>query len=486
MKTSTKPRSISVAFITLGCAKNEVDSEKMRAAVLAQGWLLTDQSEQADCLVINTCAFITEATEEAITTILEASEWPSVLNKTCRIIVAGCLPSRYPDQLASELPEVAAWLPVAEESQLVQTIVGLFGDASTATVSDIHAKPSMSSDKEFQASSDLAFPLDQRILAHPDLVICPDQKLLVSSGPVLSTTLRVPASRLPWAYLKIAEGCSRRCAFCTIPDIRGPFVSMPLAEILVEADQLVEAGARELVLIAQDTGLWHEGQLGLPDLLELLANRFADVWLRVMYLQPSAVSDRLLEIMAAHPNICNYLDIPLQHAASQVLKQMNRSGSGKEFLSLIARIRQTLDNVVLRTTLIAGFPGETRTEARELERFVEAAQFDYVGVFVYSAEAGTPAGERMDQVPLRTRRARAQRLRDLADTISLERWQQRVGQTVEVLVCEQEDGQPVGRSQAQAPEVDGIIRLNRGQPGQRLTAIIEESWLYEFSARVLG
>ncbi|MDR0459129.1 MAG: 30S ribosomal protein S12 methylthiotransferase RimO, partial [Coriobacteriales bacterium] len=475
MMTSTEPRPISVAFITLGCAKNEVDSEKMRAAVLAQGWLLTDQAEQADCLVINTCAFITEATEEAITVILEASEWPSVLNKTCRIIVAGCLPSRYPDQLASELPEVAAWLPVAAESQLVQTIVDLFSDASNATVSDSQAELGTYPESELLASQAepvldpesklLAHPAEpviypeSELLARPDPVVSPGQKLHASSSPVLSTALRVPARRLPWAYLKIAEGCSRRCAFCTIPDIRGPFVSMPLAEILVEADQLVEAGARELVLIAQDTGLWHEGQLGLPDLLELLANRYTDVWLRVMYLQPSAVSDYLLEVMAAHPNICNYLDIPLQHAASRVLKQMNRSGSGEDFLSLIARIRQTLDNVVLRTTLIAGFPGETRAEARELERFVEAAQFDYVGVFVYSAEAGTPAGERPDQVPLRTRRARAQRLRDLADTISLERWQQRVGQTVEVLVCEQEDGQPVGRSQAQAPEVDGIIRL---------------------------
>jgi ribosomal protein S12 methylthiotransferase len=434
---------IQVAFITLGCAKNEVDSEKMMALIQTAGWRLTEDPAQADCLVINTCAFITEAIEEAISTILEAAELPNIASGQCKLVVCGCLPSRYGHSLSPELPEIAAFIPVLEEHSIVSTISSLFATEPTLEAAN--------------------------------------QDSLLKAAP---TPRRIALRQAPWAYLKIAEGCSRHCSFCTVPTIRGPYQSTPLAELLLEAEELVSAGARELILIAQDTGLWHDGQFGLPDLLEQLASRYPDVWLRIMYMQPNGVSDQLLQTMAKHPNICNYLDIPLQHAAARVLAEMNRSGSREEFLSLLQKIREVLPDVTLRTTMIAGFPSETRQEAKLSESFLKAAQFDYVGVFIYSQEKGTPAGERFDQVPLRTRRARAQRLRDLSDCIGYQRAEARIGKVLEVLVCEMEDDQPVGRSQGQAPEVDSLVYLDSGQPGQRLTVCIEGSFCYDNDGRV--
>ncbi|MDR2957119.1 MAG: 30S ribosomal protein S12 methylthiotransferase RimO [Coriobacteriales bacterium] len=437
-------KPLRVAFVTLGCAKNEVDSDKMRAALAASGFDFVDKPGLADCLVINTCAFITEATEESIAAILEAAELPEVINGQCKLVVAGCLPSRYADNLDGNLPEVVAFVPVGDEAGIAKIIAGLF-DGYT-----IEAAPTTTMHKTQQSSR-----------------------------------LRLPAAQNPWAYLKIAEGCSRHCSFCTIPKIRGPYTSYPIDVLLAESDELIANGARELVLIAQDTGLWHDGELGLPELLSLLAERYPDVWLRMMYLEPSGVTDKLLNVMAEHANICKYLDIPLQHANQKVLQNMNRSGSGDEFLLLTKKIRDKMPDVTLRTTLIAGFPGETRAEALELERFVTAAQFDYIGVFAYSQEEGTLAGERTDQVPRRTRLARAQRLRDLADAIGHQRVAARIGQTLSVLVTEYEDGRPIGRTQGQAPEVDGIVRLSQGSPGELVAARISDSLCYDLDGELI-
>jgi ribosomal protein S12 methylthiotransferase len=236
----------------------------------------------------------------------------------------------------------------------------------------------------------------------------------------------------------------------------------------------------------------------LAGLLDVLAVRFPATWFRVMYLQPQGITDDLLVVMAAHANICNYLDIPLQHASKRVLREMNRAGCGAEYLALLARIRAALPDVTLRTTVIAGFPGETRADARELERFIADAAFDYVGVFPYSQEEGTAAGKRGDQVPLRTRRARAQRLRDLADTVGFTRVATRVGDVAEVLVIErdedagegegaQESAYPLlGRTKYQAPEVDGMVHLDRGNIGELLSATMVEAYCYELDGRVTG
>ena len=439
-----------VSFVTLGCAKNEVDSDRMRARVLAAGYALTDEVDGADAVIINTCAFITEATEEAIATILEVSGIPHFGEGRGRIIVAGCMPSRYGEELVGELFEVAAFVGCAEEDGIVGVLDEVLGIE--------------------------AGPLDAR-----------------SSG-FLRTV------RDAWAYVKIADGCSRACSFCTIPLIKGRYRSVSADEIIGEVAGLVEGGVREIVLIAQDTGIWGHDlepsdatRIGdLADLLGYLAGRFADTWFRIMYLQPQGITDRLLDTMAAHDNICDYLDIPLQHANARVLKEMNRSGSGEEYLELLRRIRSKLPDVALRTTLIAGFPGETRAQAAELERFVEEAAFDYVGVFVYSQEEGTVAGARTDQVALRTRRARMQRLRDCADAIGFRRTAERVGRTEEVLITgrdEDEDTEPfglLGRTKRQAPEVDGMIHLDKGSAGELVSATMVQAYCYELDGLVLS
>lgn len=281
---------------------------------------------------------------------------------------------------------------------------------------------------------------------------------------------------------------------------------MPAAEVAAEVAELVAGGVREVVLIAQDTGIWGhdlardgaaDGDAGASDdapardasdlaaLLDLLATRFSTTWIRVMYLQPQGITDRLLSTMARHANICNYLDIPLQHASARVLREMGRKGSAQESLALLARCRAALPDVALRTTVIAGFPGEGRSEARELERFIEDAAFDYVGVFPYSQEEGTVAGQRSDQVPPRTRRARAQRLRDIADAVGIARVAARVGRSEDVLVVEDDDEEGLlGRTQRQAPEVDGMVHLDGGDIGEVVSATMSEACCYELDGRV--
>lgn len=451
----------TVSFITLGCAKNEVDSDKMRARLRAAGWAESSDPASADVVVVNTCSFITEATEEAISTILEVLDLPSFAERRAKLVVAGCLPARYGTTLEVELPEVSAFVTCADEDNIAEILKSLVED-------------------------------DRKL------------PLAMSSSPTPLRTITAP-----WAYVKIADGCDRRCSFCTIPTIRGHYRSVPSDEIFAEVAELTSSGVREIILIAQDTGLWSQKiePGNLASLLDALALRFSETWFRVMYLQPQGISDELLSVMAAHDNICNYLDIPLQHASQRVLHEMNRRGSGEEYLDLLARIRAAIPDVALRTTVIAGFPGETRAEAKELEHFLEAAAFDYVGVFPYSPEEGTPAGLRNDQVNPRTRRARAQRIRDLADALSFEKVAARIGSTHEVLITDREEDEDVeagegqagetrtssqisvsllGRTQYQAPEVDGMIHLDRGRIGDIVSATMTEAYCYELDAQVAG
>ena len=513
-----------VGFITLGCAKNEVDTDKMRARVLAAGFNLEDNPQRCDALVINTCSFITQATQEGIDTILEAAGLPHFSQGEGRIIVAGCMPARYGDQLEEGLPEVSAFIPCADEHNIVQVL--------TSVLQSLHSPAPTNTPTAASASTPTATP---------------------ASTP---TPRFLRTTQAPWAYVKIADGCSRRCSFCTIPRIKGPYRSVPAPEIMAEVDGLVAGGVREIILIAQDTGLWgydlKRSQASqaptpqptptpqdLPQLLTQLATTFPHTWFRVMYLQPQGITNALLKVMATHDNICNYLDIPLQHANQQILKDMRRSGSDQHYLKLLARIRKALPDVTLRTTLIAGYPGETRAQAAQLERFVQQAQFDYVGVFVYSQEDGTPAGERLQQVPPRTRRARAQRLRDVADQIGFQRTAQRLGMVEEVLVLGQDEdeefqtpvppaapdtpvapavlapnpsnspnqpaatytagrairdtGEPetaetytlLGRTKRQAPEVDGMVHLDKGRTGQLVSATMVDAYCYELDGKVV-
>jgi ribosomal protein S12 methylthiotransferase len=428
----------AIAFITLGCPKNEVDSDRMRAAVAGSAYTLAEDPSDADVVIVNTCSFIQDATEESVATVLEvASEWlPEREGRS--LIVAGCMPSRYAGDLAAELPEVAAFLPVAEESTLLATL--------------------------------------ERVTGVP-----------ARAGAKGSATRTVEGAS---AYLRISDGCHRSCAYCTIPSIRGPYVSTRLSDIVAEARELVALGAREIVLIGQDITAYGR-DLDVEDTLADVVRAVAALpgvdWLRLMYVQPDGVTDDLLAAIAENSNVCRYLDIPLQHASKPVLRAMKRSGDASSFLDLIARIRAALPDVVLRTTLIAGFPGETREDVRELQAFMYAARFDYVGVFAYSPEDGTTAAELPDQVPARTRRARAQRLRDIADEVGFEKAAEKVGLTVEVLVegVDEDEGVVVGRWRGQAPEIDGLVMLDAGTAGQIVSAMIVDSLGFDLEGEVV-
>jgi len=428
----------AVAFVTLGCPKNEVDTDRMRAAVASSAYGIAQDPDDADVIVVNTCSFIREATEESLAVVLEAAaEWmPAGAGR--HLVVTGCMPARYGAELAAELPEVAAFLPVAEESELLATL--------------------------------------ERLTGVPAGAGGPGHRTARTGGGVS-------------AYLQVSDGCHRECAYCTIPSIRGPYVSRPIEDIVAEAHELVRAGAKELVLIGQDISSYGRdlpGSETLADVVAAVAVVPGATWVRLMYVQPDGVTDELLDAIAEKPNVVRYLDIPLQHASMPVLRAMRRTGDAETFLALLARIRAALPDVVLRTTLIAGFPGETRSDVRVLERFLAEARFDYAGIFTFSPEEGTPAAEMPDQVPLRTRRARTQRLRDLADAIGFERATARVGQHVEVLVegTDPDEGVVVGRWRGQAPEIDGVVMLDRGEAGEIVSADVVDSLGYDLEAEV--
>ncbi len=451
-------RSPAIYFLTLGCPKNEVDSDRMKAAVVDSAYRVADDPAAADIVVVNTCSFIRDVTEESIETILDvARSWlPARAGR--RLIVAGCMPSRYGADLAEAMPEVDAFVPVAEEGALLDVIERLVGVPVTPRLTE--AAP---------------------------------------AGTAVHTT-RTPGG--PSAYLQVSDGCHRRCSYCTIPAIRGPYRSHPLDEIVEEAELLVATGAKEIVLIGQDISSYgrdlHASRGGagmlapsLPDVVREVARVDGLAWLRLMYVQPDGVTADLLAVMASEPKDCHYLDMPLQHASAGVLERMRRRSGGAEFLRLIEQVRDALPDVVLRTSPIAGFPGETPEDVRELERFLEAARLDYAGVFSYSPEEGTPAAT-MARLPTKpTRLRRAQRVRDLADRIGFERAAERVGQTLEVLVeGVDENSVAIGRWRGQAPEVDGVVLLSDDRratvlkPGEMVQARTVDSLGYDLEAEV--
>lgn len=420
----------AIAFVTLGCPKNEVDSDRMAAAVQSSAYRLVDDPADADVIVLNTCSFIQTATEESIDESLAlASQWRP-LKAGRKLVVAGCMVSRYGDELAEAMPEADAFLPVADESTLPALLERLLGVSADAT-----------------------------------------------EAAVGRTT---PGAT---AYLKVSEGCDRHCAYCTIPSIRGPFVSAPLEAVLVEARFLIEGGARELVLVGQDIARYgHDLRDGtnLATLVERLDALPGEFRIRLMYLQPDGVTDQLLAAIASAQRVCHYLDIPLQHASKSVLRAMGRTGSPQAHLELLARVRTALPDVTIRTTMMAGFPGETEADFAELENFVAEAEIDYVGVFAYSPEDQTRAAILPDQLPDDVRTERAQRLRETADTVGFQRAATRVGSVQQVLVEGEEDGELVGRSCGQAPEVDGMTVLELDAAvGEFVNVLITEAVGYD-------
>ena len=428
-----------VCFVTLGCAKNEVDTAEMTKRLTAAGYEVCDDASTADVVVVNTCSFIQAATEESLEAIFEVCDLPNFIEGSAKLVVAGCMPARYGDDLASELGEAQAFVPCSKEDDIVEVLAGVLGDAAP------HA--SMTADAQS------------------------------------------PWAASPASYVKISDGCDRFCSFCAIPYIRGRYHSFPLETVRASVAERVEAGVREITLIAQDTGRWGEDfdePSSTAALLATLADEFPQTWFRLMYIEPQGVSDELLDVIASKPNVCKYLDMPLQHASKPVLRAMNRRGDENSHRELVARIRERVPGITLRTTLIAGFPGETDVDFDVLQNFLEDVEFDYVGVFPYSQEEGTRAAEMDGQIDEAVKIERAQSLRDISDAIGEAHVSARIGQEMDVLVLgREEDGQLYGRAMCQAPEVDGVVYLEEGEVGDIVRVRITDTLVYEMEGDVV-
>ncbi len=440
--------STTVRLITLGCAKNEVDSEEIAGVLQRAGYQLDAHTDTPDVVIINTCGFLESAQREGMQVIREALQLKRQ-GKTQRVIVAGCMVQRLGESLQQLLPEVDAWVGVGQMARFAE-IVGS-ACAARQPITDIQ-------------------PPHHRWAEVP-------------------TRLR---SRAPWtAYLKISEGCDHQCTFCTIPSFRGRHVSKPIERVLEEARWLAENGAKEINLIAQDTtqyGYDLYKKFMLPTLLRALHAIEGIEWLRIHYAYPSRITDELIETMATLPKVAKYLDVPLQHADAKILRAMRRPGDGERYLKLIEKLRAAMPDIAIRTTFIVGFPGEGEAEFQNLLAFMQAAQLDRVGAFIYSREKGTPAAEMPDQVPFRVKRERFDRLMRFQQPISLRRNQQLVGRTLRVLIeGYSKDGKyAIGRSHRDAPDVDGLVYVKRctAPPGDFVEVAITQAAVYDLWGEV--
>ena len=427
-------------MISLGCPKNQVDAEQMLGVLSGSGFEVTPDQAEADVIVVNTCGFIESAKDESIEAILDAAK----MKKTgkCRaLIVAGCLAQRYSDELRKELPEADAIIGTAEISRIGEICERALGGGSPVT----------------QVSA-------------PKLVF---------GLPRVSTTPR------HYRYLKIAEGCSNRCSYCAIPIIRGNFSSRPSSSILDEARRLADDGAKELVLLAQDSTGYRDGSTDLPGLMRKLTRIRGVSWVRLMYAYPGRISDELMAVMAEEKKICKYLDIPVQHFDDTVLAAMNRKGTSKDIRRTIEKLRKRVPGIALRTSLITGFPGETGAAFKRLLSFVREAEFEHLGVFTYSPEEGTPAALLQKQVPLETAQERLDLIMKAQAKISLKKNKALVGSTRTVLVDGMEDNILFGRTQAQAPEIDGVVYLSETEalPGEFVDVTITDATEYDLVGR---
>lgn len=440
----------------MGCAKNEVDSSKMARALSEQGFAVIDDVSFADMVVVNTCSFIQSATEESIAAILDAADLPNVRDGA-KLVVAGCMPARYGSELASEFPEVSAFVPCSDEASIIDIAEELLGDADDVS-------SGLPASEESHNGAFRSFCLENAA-AVADYAVGPE------GGSGTS------------AYVKISDGCDRWCSYCTIPKIRGRYHSFSRQQICDDVKIHIDLGVKEIVLIAQDTGRWgcdFPESDSLAGLLRYLADDFPDIRFRAMYIQPEGVTDDLLDAIASRDNICDYLDIPIQHVSQHILHAMNRRGSVGEYAALFDRITDKVPGIALRTTLIAGFPGETEADFEELVDFVENSQLDYIGVFPYSREEGTRAYDMPDQLNEEEKSYRASRLRDLADTVCAANISRRIGSSARVLVEGREsDGQLFGRSEWQAPDVDGITFVSEGEPGEIVEVVIDDTLFYD-------
>ncbi|MHB2019391.1 MAG: 30S ribosomal protein S12 methylthiotransferase RimO [Candidatus Xenobia bacterium] len=458
-------------LVSLGCPKNLVDSEIMLGSMTEAGHAATANADDADVIIVNTCAFIQRAKEESINTVLGLAQKKE--DAACKLlVVTGCLPQRYKDQLPKQMPEVDVWIGTDEFPHVARIV-----------------------DRAISGDRVLAFTEDR-----------------ISYESQTSRPLTTPRH---WAYMKVAEGCDHTCRFCIIPTIRGKFRSRSIDSLVTEARGMAEKGVRELVLVAQDITDYGRDQYGrraLGDLLRGLAGVDGIEWIRIMYAYPTSLDDNTIEAIATVDKVCKYVDMPLQHASRKMLHAMARPGHADFYLKLLEKIRTRIPGVALRSSFIVGFPGETDEDVQELETFLKAAQMDRVGVFTYSREEDTPGYQDPHQVPARAKQQRFKHLMEVQQQISLSRNVRHVGQTLRVLIDEEvpqnarqtrrrEDAEAgvtvagvkfprrtrfVGRTEYDAPEIDGVVFItdDDARPGEFVPVTIDAAQAYDLIGRV--
>ena len=437
---------MKILFISLGCDKNLVDSEQMIALLGERGYEFTDNDDDADIVVINSCAFIKDAKEESIQTIIDAGELKRTGNAKC-IVVAGCLAERYSESIKEELPEVDAIVGTTAFDKIVDVVEQVLEKKGV-----VEAKESI-------------------------------DKLTYVAGKRTITTAG------NYEYLKIAEGCNKRCTYCAIPYIRGHYRSVPMEQLVSDARQLAERGVKELILVAQETtvyGIDLYGKKSLPELLRKLCEIDGLEWIRILYCYPEEIDDELIAVIKEQPKICNYLDLPIQHASDRILKAMGRRTSKSELVDIVSKLRREIPDITLRTTLISGFPGETDEEHAELVEFVKDMRFDRLGCFTYSPEEDTPAAEFDGQVEEAVKEERRDEIMTIQQEIAFEKSEEMVGKTLDVMIEGRipEDHVYVGRTYRDAPGVDGMIFLDETGMGELMTgdyvrALVTESSEYD-------
>lgn len=409
---------MNILFVSLGCDKNLVDTEVMLGLLASRGHQMVDSEEIADVIVINTCCFIHDAKEESIQTILEMAEYKKA--GSCKaLIVTGCLAQRYKQEIIDEIEEVDAVLGTTSYDKIVEAIDEALAGHTSVEMTDIDALPLVES------------------------------KRLVTTGG-------------HFAYLKIAEGCDKHCTYCIIPKIRGNFRSVPIERLLKEAEDLVAQGVKEVILVAQETTLYGKdlyGEKSLHKLLRELCKISGLRWIRILYCYPEEITDELIQVIKEEDKICNYLDLPIQHASDGILKRMGRRTSKEQLVEIIGKLRKEIPDIAIRTTLITGFPGETQEQHEELMEFVDEMEFDRLGVFTYSPEEDTPAAVMPDQIPEDVKEDRQAELMELQQEIAFDLAEEMIGREVLVMIEGKvaDENAYVGRTYKDAPNVDGLI-----------------------------
>lgn len=415
---SNDSNKMKILFISLGCDKNLVDSEEMLGLLNREHFEFTDDESEADVIVINTCCFVNDAKEESVNTILQMAEYRK--SGSCKaLIVTGCLAQRYKTEISDEIPEVDAILGTSSYDKIV--------DAVKSTICG----------EKFEKFN----PLDE-------LIVEESERVVTTEGH--------------YAYIKIAEGCNKCCTYCIIPKIRGRYRSVPEEDILKTAEKLVENGAKELILVAQETTLYGVdlyGRKTLPDLLKKICKIPGLIWVRILYCYPEEITDELIEVMKNEPKVCHYIDMPIQHASDKILKAMGRRTNRVELTERILKIRKEIPDIVLRTTLISGFPGETEEDHEEMLDFVDEMEFERLGVFAYSPEEDTPAAEMPDQIDEDIKIKRRNEIMELQQEIAFENAENMIGRDLLVMIEGKvvDENAYVGRTYMDCPNVDGNI-----------------------------